>query len=72
MSEPTTTRGVQLPCPRCGERDANILHSLAQVGVFRCEECDCEFSADDLKAIIARWTPILKWVDAFPHPKPGE
>ena len=61
-----TTRGLQLPCPKCGEPDANVMLSLADVSSFHCVECDEDFDRADVEAFIARWSKLLAWVDTFP------
>ena len=60
------TRGVALPCPKCGEESATIDLNLADADTLHCQECDTTFSVMDVKSLIARWTPILAWIDAMP------
>lgn len=67
MSEATTTeKGLQLPCPRCGEPNANMLLHLANGESFTCQECDEELVADELADLLARWAPVLAWLDLMP------
>lgn len=61
----TTARGTQLPCPCCGERSANIDLHLADA-TFGCTECGADFTADDVRHLIARWARVLAWLDALP------
>ena len=58
-----------LPCPRCGELEAEIHLNIAcpREG-FRCGCCEEEFDIGDVQAIIRRWRPILEWIDKLPHP----
>ncbi len=65
----TTSKGILLPCPKCGEMDASIMLALAAPSdetAFACQECNGEFGRADIEAIIKRWTPILKWIDTMP------
>ena len=69
MSDPgttTTSKGLQLPCPRCGAADANISVALNDPDTFTCHECDAEFSRGDIEAIMARWVKVLGWIDTMP------
>lgn len=66
MSDTTTARGIQLPCPRCGEPDANLLLHLVDGESFTCQECDEEFTAADVRGLLARWAPVLAWLDKMP------
>ena len=64
---------VQLPCPRCGEPSANVSVQLWTLDDpegenFHCGECEGTFSRADLDALIRRWPPVLKWLDAVPTP----
>jgi len=64
-----TPKGCTLPCPRCGEAGASItldLDNLHGVEALSCRECDASFGVDEIRDIIARWTPILAWMDSFP------
>lgn len=57
-----------LPCPYCGEQEAGIrLHLFDRH--FSCESCDAEFTPVDVRALVAKWLPILNWVDNMPLPK---
>jgi hypothetical protein len=55
-----------LPCPYCGEDEATMTVSLADGGLSCCE-CEVEFTAADLRAIFARWAPVLQWLDLLPQ-----
>lgn len=66
MSKP---RGIQLPCPMCGEPKANLKLSLVDVeatDAIECTECDGSFDLDHVRTIIAQWQPFLKWIDTAP------
>jgi transcription initiation factor IIE alpha subunit len=62
----STTPGILLPCPKCGEPEATITLHLSEGNLFTCTECEAEFSADDLHAIIRKWQKVLTWVEAMP------
>ncbi len=62
----TTERGILLPCPLCGEKDATLHLSLGDGDTVKCGECDNEFSLDVVREIIQRWPAVLKWIDAMP------
>ncbi len=70
MCEATkTAKGVQLPCPCCGETMANISLHLASIGEgeeFTCGECDTNFSIADIKEFFVKWTPVLAWIGQIP------
>ena len=60
------TTGLQLPCPCCGQAEANIALELHDMQSFTCRECDAEFTRADIEALIARWQPVLAWIDTAP------
>jgi uncharacterized protein (DUF983 family) len=60
------TKGLLLPCPKCGEADAVIRLNLAEPDCFLCDDCSEEFSAADVRAFIARWEKVLAWVATIP------
>jgi predicted RNA-binding Zn-ribbon protein involved in translation (DUF1610 family) len=64
-AEPAS-RGILLPCPKCGEMQATLDFNLADGVTFHCQDCDDTFEADDLRERIAAWTRVLAWVDAMP------
>lgn len=66
MTQPTTARGIVLPCPMCGDPIANFRLSLADGETLTCQECDAEFATDYVRALIAQWQPVLAWIDAMP------
>jgi transposase-like protein len=66
----TTQKGIQLPCPCCGEASANIDLHLADAS-FSCTECGTDFTREDIDNLIRRWTKLLKWVDAMPGEETG-
>jgi hypothetical protein len=36
------------------------------VHTFHCTSCDAEFTADDVRAELARWTKLLTWLETAP------
>ncbi|MBV8094432.1 MAG: hypothetical protein JO110_14645 [Acetobacteraceae bacterium] len=63
---PATTRGLSLPCPLCGEADADIYLSLADGDTCRCGSCDNEFTLTDVRNLMAKWQKVLTWMDTMP------
>lgn len=65
-----TRRGFgQLPCPCCGA-DSAVRVTLDELDVFACGECDEEFSPEDVRRFIGRWTAVLAWIDTAPEYTP--
>lgn len=69
---PPALTAIQLPCPRCGESIANIALNLwtlddTTADNFTCAECSESFSVDLVREIIARWQPLLKWLESAPQ-----
>lgn len=60
-----TTKGFALRCPHCGESDTMRLE-LADVGSLTCSSCDNETTAEDIRAVIAGWERLLRWVATAP------
>jgi len=58
-------RGILLPCPCCGEPEATIDLTLA-TRVLHCQECDTEFTTQDVANLIAKWQPVLAWLQQMP------
>jgi Zn ribbon nucleic-acid-binding protein len=65
-------KGIVLPCPKCGEPSAIIKVSLANVDEFECAECGNEFAADEVRDFIARWQPVLAWLQTIPESAPAK
>jgi hypothetical protein len=61
-----TTKGLLLPCPLCGEADATLSLNLAEPTELHCQECDADFTTADVRNLIARWQPVLAWIDTMP------
>ncbi len=71
---PTCTRPalkpMTLPCPRCGEASASISLELFRLGEgeeLHCHDCDADFSLDEVRELIARWTRVVAWIDTVPQ-----
>jgi uncharacterized protein (DUF983 family) len=63
----TPKRGFgYLPCPKCGEEQVTVSLFLDEVSTFRCCECEGEWSADEVRDLIARWGRVLAWLDLAP------
>jgi hypothetical protein len=63
---PTTHKGLSLPCPCCGEVNADVNLNLSEPdnsdSLFECRECSAEFGRSDLEERMARWAAVLRWV----------
>lgn len=63
------SRRIQLPCPKCGEPDANVNLYLHESGLFYCCECEDEFGVEDVHEMLAkfqRWENVFSWLQAMP------
>ena len=58
--------GWSLPCPRCGELGASISINLHDPSTMTCLECEEDFTAEQLQALIVSWQPILAWLATLP------
>lgn len=58
-------RGFALRCPLCGAEDALSVR-LDDVRKLACDQCGEDFAAEDLRALIGRWTVVLAWLDTAP------
>jgi hypothetical protein len=52
-----------LPCPLCGEAQATVHLDLTDCESFHCCDCDSDFTADDVRAFIEKWQPVLYWCE---------
>ena len=59
------TRGFAAPCPHCGTADGITVY-LDNLATFNCPQCGDDFTADDVRAFIARWQRVLDWIDQAP------
>ena len=60
------SRGLLLPCPRCGEAEATIHLYLSDMETLYCADCEEEFSVADVQTFIAKWAPVLAWINQAP------
>jgi hypothetical protein len=60
-----TTRGFAVKCIHCAE-ESTVRLDVHDVHTFHCGSCDNEFTADDVRAEMARWTKLLAWLDSAP------
>lgn len=68
-SEAKVRRGFKLDrCPMCGadSDDTVITVDLSDVAQFRCTANECEFTADDVRKLMAQWQAVLAWVESAP------
>jgi hypothetical protein len=69
-----TERKHLLPCPLCGETEASIELCLSELpnpnqtddDLFTCNACGNGFSLSHVRAFVAQWMPILKWLESCP------
>lgn len=64
--QPTTQRGFAVRCIKCADENAVVHVSLSDTSAFKCDGCDEEFSADDVREFIGQWQAVLAWCDAAP------
>jgi transposase-like protein len=60
-----TTEAVLLPCPCCGEEEVEIALNLSDLHTFTCTSCATEFSAAYVRDVIAKWSKVLRGLDAM-------
>lgn len=64
---------VHLPCPRCGEPESPVSINLNSLGgdgegfEATCTDCGEEFDLNEIRGIIAKWAPVLAWIDTLPN-----
>ncbi len=67
------TKSILLPCPRCGEADACfklLLSDLDGDEALECQECGTSFGIAEVRSIIAKWSPVIAWIDQAPISQP--
>ena len=64
----TTSKGLTLPCPCCGEEESTITLNLCDMETFTCLECNSEFTLEYIHNLIAKWQRVSAWIDAAPIP----
>jgi hypothetical protein len=69
---PKTLTALQLPCPKCGEDQANIAVNLWTLddetgGNFYCHECSNEISLQEIRGFISRWSRLIGWLENAPN-----
>ncbi len=64
--EPIVTRGLRLPCPKCGDAEARFFLNLDDGETLTCQECDSETTTDELRTMVRQWQRVLTWIDAMP------
>jgi hypothetical protein len=57
-----------LPCPKCGQDAAVAVHldDLGADDCCRCAGCEEAFSLADVRAVVERWAPVLRWLATCP------
>jgi transcription elongation factor Elf1 len=51
-----------LPCPHCGEQQATILLDLTNLEDLHCQDCDQDYTLEDVRSFIEQWGKVLRWV----------
>lgn len=57
--------GITLPCPRCGESEAEIELRLWSKD-YHCTQCNADITHDEMRGMLAAWSKIIAWVDTMP------
>lgn len=57
--------GFALDCLHCGHADS-VTVNLSDVLNFTCDECDANYSVDDVRRILGRWNAALGWLLTAP------
>jgi hypothetical protein len=63
---PTPKPWGTLPCPLCGVAEAAISIRFDDMDTCSCAECSGDFSLEVVRDLIARWTPLLRWLSTSP------
>jgi hypothetical protein len=65
----TVYRGFPgIRCPLCGQLgDGAITLDLDTLDVFRCVECEGDFSPQDVQDMVAAWQRVLDWIQLAPN-----
>lgn len=62
-----TSKGFKVTCPKCNDTEAEVLINLNDLAECKCSGCDEYFSAtearDLVKAELARWEAVCRWVE---------
>lgn len=70
MPEAKQLKPIRLPCPMCGDEEADISVDLAHLdlecGQFHCNGCTKDFGRDRIRDIVRKWQPVLDWIDTVP------
>jgi hypothetical protein len=68
--EPAVARGfVGLICPSCASGDEVITVDLHDLDTFRCQGCENEFTAEQVREFLAAaegWRVVLAWIEQAP------
>ncbi len=57
-----------LPCPKCGVECLIHVDLLCvnESDSLHCCECDEDFGPEDVRNFVAKWQPVLAWLDTAP------
>jgi hypothetical protein len=63
---------VAVNCIRCGAgSDEATIAVDVDDGLIRCGGCGAEYTAADVRAVLASWGPVLAWVESHPALTPA-
>lgn len=63
---------MTLNCIKCGVTAENVRIAVdVDTGEIHCDACDCDYTAADVRAVLAAWGPVLDWVGQRPARKPA-
>jgi transcription elongation factor Elf1 len=57
-----------LPCIHCGEEAVVSidLNDFTGEEALRCNECEATYSLESVKGVMAKWAPVLAWLETAP------
>jgi hypothetical protein len=66
LSRPGPKRGFDVRCVLCGDAGRSITLDAHDTASFHCAACDADFTADEVRGIMAGWAALLAWADQAP------
>lgn len=69
-----TPKGITLPCPACREEECVFSVDLYRLDdtAFTCQECNEEFTFDQMRNIVNRWSFFLTRVSQMAEALSGD
>ena len=59
-------RGFPVQCLHCGDAGGSITMDVSDTSQFHCHACDTDFTADEVRDIMADWAALLAWAEQAP------